>query len=57
MIALNSLSRSKLLKSWHVLNGSGGGFQTGICGVKEVKKLPFPKLGRWRPGTLADFSV
>lgn len=57
MITLNSLSRSKLLKSWHVLNGNGGGFQMGICGVEEMKKLLFPKLGRWRSGTLDDFSV
>ena len=57
MIALNSLSRSKLLKSWHVLNGNGGGFQTSICGVEEMKKLLFPKLGRWCSGTLDDFSV
>lgn len=41
MITLNDLSRSKLLKSWPVLDGNGGGFHLRSL---EVKILPIPKF-------------
>lgn len=52
MITLNNLSRSKLLKSWPVLDGNGGGFHLRSL---EGKILPFPSLGIRGSGNLDNF--